>query len=819
MGIRSKWIWSSLQVARWVCYTAVVASVGRAAPFQQQTQSVPDAQLPVFRAERNEVEVVVMVSDAKGQPVSGLTQSDFQIRDNGELQTISSFAVQGTIRQAVTTQPTGGSPMAISSETVQRRFIALFFDDLHTEPGDFARVQKAAERFVADSLQPDDRAAIFKTSDNAEVSFTNDRPKWLAAIDALRVHPAENSSKATQCPRITDYEAYLIANRLDREALSTVADRLLDCMCPPPHDPEICPKVEDLKGMVEGDAKSMWQVQRNTSQHVLAALDLAVHALETVPRRRVLVLSSSGFLSGDPEQGMDRVIDTALHGGVVINALSAKGVSADSPDGNLSEQRLDGTTSVSAARSRYETQELSARMQAENEGMTTLAHSTGGKLFKNNNDFASGLTELAEPQVSYVLAFSPDPLKHDGKFHKLKVELKGHAQVTVYARKGYFTATLKQVGSGRAESGPVPPLTPERNASPPADTKAAPSVVGDIQDAVPSQAKPGDAPAQPLNETEVAKGAGSERDASTPAVATVPDSVAAKPTPSEGGAEVASEQAFLHLASREVEHYIQAFADLTADEVRVMRSFDEHGFAAKERIIQSVLVIYRLRNDKKSVAEFREVISVDGHEVKEHGTRAAKLWRELAEAHSPEEEVKRIRSDSERYDIGINETGFTLYEGLPLRSQCEGDFGFHEVRREMANGHPVRVFAYRQIHPCSIVAYHFLLPDQFADAPLLDTGEMALDAETGQVVREERNVYVGNSGKHLPRVAHLAMDYAESRFGIRVPKKIVIETFLPGNAIDRTSFDFRLHARMVQTYGPFSRFEVSTGEKASLPPR
>src|ERR1700756_4245567 len=122
MGIRSKWIWRSLQVARWVCYTAVAVSVGRAAPFQQQTQSVPEAQAPIFRAEHNEVEVVAMVRDTKGQPVSGLTQSDFQIRDNGKLQTISSFAVLGETRQAVTVQPTGGSPMAIRPETVQRRF-------------------------------------------------------------------------------------------------------------------------------------------------------------------------------------------------------------------------------------------------------------------------------------------------------------------------------------------------------------------------------------------------------------------------------------------------------------------------------------------------------------------------------------------------------------------------------------------------------------------------------------------------------------------------------------------------------------------------
>jgi hypothetical protein len=100
---------------------------------------------------------------------------------------------------------------------------------------------------------------------------------------------------------------------------------------------------------------------------------------------------------------------------------------------------------------------------------------------------------------------------------------------------------------------------------------------------------------------------------------------------------------------------------------------------------------------------------------------------------------------------------------------------------------------------------------------VLETGEVALDAESGQVVREERNVNVGNFGKHVPRVAHLVMDYSESRFDVRVPKKIVIETFLPGSAIDRSEFDFRLHARIVQTYGPFSRFEVSIGEKAPLP--
>jgi hypothetical protein len=199
----------------------------------------------------------------------------------------------------------------------------------------------------------------------------------------------------------------------------------------------------------------------------------------------------------------------------------------------------------------------------------------------------------------------------------------------------------------------------------------------------------------------------------------------------------------------------------------------------KLRSMQSALVVYRLRNDSESVLEYRDVISIDGHEVKGHAARATKLWREMAAARSLQEEVRRLKADSERYDIGLEETGLTVFEGLPLRSRCAGDFTFREVRHEIANGRPVRVFAYQQVRPCSVVAYHFALPPEFADSALLHAGELTLDAETGQVVREERNVYAGGPGKNAPRVAHITLGYTDSPFGILVPKTIEIETFVP----------------------------------------
>src|SRR6202035_5174017 len=145
--------------------------------------------------EHNEVEVVVTVRDRNGEPVSNLTQSEFEIRDNGKVQTISAFALQGATKRSATPQPArtpSTEATSASLQTAPRRFVALFFDDMHTEPGDFARVQKAARQFVQESLGREDRVAIFKASENGEVTFTNDKPTLLSTIDGLRARTVHN---------------------------------------------------------------------------------------------------------------------------------------------------------------------------------------------------------------------------------------------------------------------------------------------------------------------------------------------------------------------------------------------------------------------------------------------------------------------------------------------------------------------------------------------------------------------------------------------------------------------------------------------------
>jgi len=62
--------------------------------------------------------------------------------------------------------------------------------------------------------------------------------------------------------------------------------------------------------------------------------------------------------------------------------------------------------------------------------------------FHNNYDFDAGFRQAgALESTSYLLSFSPEGLKHDGKFHSLKVKLASSVKsrgLSVQSRRGYF---------------------------------------------------------------------------------------------------------------------------------------------------------------------------------------------------------------------------------------------------------------------------------------------------------------------------------------------------------------------------------------------
>jgi len=71
--------------------------------------------------------------------------------------------------------------------------------------------------------------------------------------------------------------------------------------------------------------------------------------------------------------------------------------------------------------------------------LANLASGTGGMFYEGKNDYEHGLARIAAaPEYVYVLGFSPQDMKLDGRYHNLKIVLKSSNGMELQARKGYY---------------------------------------------------------------------------------------------------------------------------------------------------------------------------------------------------------------------------------------------------------------------------------------------------------------------------------------------------------------------------------------------
>jgi Ca-activated chloride channel homolog len=117
-----------------------------------------------FTSGVNLVEVYASVTDARGQPVQGLTQADFELRENGAVQTIANFTA-------------GDFPLSA----------AVAIDRSFSVAGTKLSLSKAAaQTFLAD-LRPNDEAMIIAVGSQVEpvAPLSTDRASQRAAVDRL----------------------------------------------------------------------------------------------------------------------------------------------------------------------------------------------------------------------------------------------------------------------------------------------------------------------------------------------------------------------------------------------------------------------------------------------------------------------------------------------------------------------------------------------------------------------------------------------------------------------------------------------------------
>ncbi len=394
------------------------------------------------------VEVDAVVRDAQGRPVAGLQQSEFEILDQGKPRPIAAFSVETRPAEEARTGPGFQVPTAPIGPAAAppTRSTLLFFDDFHASFEQLRRTGVAAEQFAHHAAAAGTRAAIFTASQGLVLDFTTDPGTLTAAIRKLRPHPRISESGMQSCPRMTPFQAYLIEFNLDQSALSAAVEEARGCERIDPNERTRGPAAsgpassDPVTIAVRAQASATWEQSRRDSLNSFAALDTALALLARVEGTRVLVMVSPGFLSGFLEPEMNTVVDRAIHAGIVINALDAKGVWAETPGRPITEAGTGyGFPALTYA---FQAQNIASRNDAMIAAMAEATSATGGLFFHGSNDLTGGLWQLAAtPETTYRLAFHPAIEDSPGKYHKIKVQLTSKQGRYVQARPGYVAPT------------------------------------------------------------------------------------------------------------------------------------------------------------------------------------------------------------------------------------------------------------------------------------------------------------------------------------------------------------------------------------------
>ncbi len=389
-----------------------------------------------FRVRVNLVLVRVVVRDGQGKVITGLKKEDFQLSDNRKPQMISIFSVETPeshkVAPSTPAEPAAEADGDVSAHAaavaaLPQRFVAVVFDDTNMLMQDATFVRDAATRLFG-ALAPSDRVGMFSTSGQFTQDFTQDHEALKKSLLGIVPRPV-GAAGFHDCPEVSYYQADLIENKHDSQALAVATEDALSCAFN--DDPTMRQQAQQLaqagsaRALASGDAQI---------EYVYRHLEEAMRRLSVMPGQRILALVSPGFIVTTLTLESSDLVDRANRANIVINTIDARGLYAPDLLGDISDPPHDSMRTA-GFKSTYRIAAQNAQMDI----LAQLADGTGGTFFHNRNDVDEGLRQAAAaPAISYLLGFSPQNLKVDGRYHTLKVALTSKQKYAVQARHGYY---------------------------------------------------------------------------------------------------------------------------------------------------------------------------------------------------------------------------------------------------------------------------------------------------------------------------------------------------------------------------------------------
>ena len=378
------------------------------------------------------VEVPVNVLDRNGHSVEGLKAEDFEVYDDGKLQQVTGFEVLD--QRKPLPPPAPGEPPI--NPAASRHFLIVFDLSFASAQG-VVRARHSARDFVVTRMKELDTASIatysVETGFRLLVGFTGDRSQLAAAVDTL--------GRPNLVQRSADPLGLLIVEPTANDApFSASGDPGGGT------DVVLAETIENMQVMYQQAARAIY---RDRVSRMLDSFAKLGASLDAVPGRKHILYLSEGFDSRELSGA------TSANAGAKEAEWAIRGqvwkIDNDSRYGNtdLRSQMTRAlavfnrsdciihAVDIGGLRTNVAMTAADAPVNGQ-DSLFYMSEETGGQFLKNANELGPAFDELLDRTgLMYLLAFQPVRVPENGKFHTLKVKVKGRNYL-VSARSGYY---------------------------------------------------------------------------------------------------------------------------------------------------------------------------------------------------------------------------------------------------------------------------------------------------------------------------------------------------------------------------------------------
>jgi VWFA-related protein len=390
---------------------------------------------PSFPSRIEQVIVDVVVTNARGQPVSGLTRDDLIVKEDGVRQTVQSFEAVELPAQPVAKAPLP-SPIStnVGPEGKHGRTFVIVFDDMNLMPFRTRDAKAAVASFLDKGVREGDSVTLISTSGGTwwTSRMVEGRSQLLELVGRLEGRRIPDTSPERmsdwEAMRIHVYSDPLVSQRVYQRytAYGVALDR-----ANPGQTSLLDGSVVDP--FVNEQANSVYTQARTRNRLTLTTIERALRGLVGGRGRKSLILVSEGFINDPNLEEFRKVEEAARRANTAVYFLNARG--------------LEGLPEYYTAQfgPALPAGDMSSMFQETHEsagGSERIADESGGFTVHNTNDLGAGIERIAdETRVYYLLGYTPTNTARDGTFREIEVGLRAGKGLKVRARRGYYAPT------------------------------------------------------------------------------------------------------------------------------------------------------------------------------------------------------------------------------------------------------------------------------------------------------------------------------------------------------------------------------------------